>query len=64
MFMRLVQVKVKQGHLDRLREHYRQRVIATLGGVYGCRYAGLMQSGCSPHRCNPWPTGTSPTTST
>ena len=44
MFMRLVQVKVKEGHLERLRDHYQQRIISALEGLPGCRYAGLMKS--------------------
>jgi heme-degrading monooxygenase HmoA len=44
MFMRLVQVKVKDGQIDGLQQHYRQRIIATLEGISGCRYAGLMKS--------------------
>lgn len=44
MFMRLVQVKVKDGRSDGLQQHYRQRIIVALEKVTGCRYAGLMRS--------------------
>jgi heme-degrading monooxygenase HmoA len=51
MFMRLVQVKVKDGQIERLQHHYRQRIIAALEGIPGCRYAGLMKSVHHPEEC-------------
>lgn len=51
MFMRLVQVKVKAGQIDGLQHHYRQRVMAALETVRGCRYAGLMKSVHHPEEC-------------
>lgn len=44
MFMRLVQMKVKEGHVEGLRSHYGQHIIPVLEKTTGCRYAGLMKS--------------------
>jgi len=51
MFMRLVQVKVKDGQTEGLQHHYRQRIIVALEGIPGCRYAGLMKSVHHPEEC-------------
>jgi heme-degrading monooxygenase HmoA len=51
MFMRLVQVKVKDGQIEGLQHHYRRRVIAALERIPGCRYAGLMRSVHHPEEC-------------
>jgi heme-degrading monooxygenase HmoA len=51
MFMRLVQVKVKDGQIEGLQQHYRHRIIAALSGIPGCRYAGLMKSVHHPEEC-------------
>lgn len=51
MFMRLVQMKVKEGQLEGLRLHYGQRIIPVLEGISGCRYAGLMKSIQHPEEC-------------
>ena len=42
--MRLVQMKVKEGHVGGLRSHYGNRIIPALEEISGCRYAGLMKS--------------------
>lgn len=51
MFMRLVHVKVRDGQIERLQQHYRQRIIAALSGISGCRYAGLMRSQHHSEEC-------------
>jgi heme-degrading monooxygenase HmoA len=51
MFMRLVQVEVKDGQQERLQQHYRQRIIEALETVHGCRFAGLMKSGHHHEEC-------------
>jgi heme-degrading monooxygenase HmoA len=51
MFMRLVEMKVKDGQIEGLQQHYRQRIIAMLAGIPGCRYAGLMKSLHHPEEC-------------
>ncbi len=42
--MRLVQVKVNSGSIDKLSEVYEQEIMRRLGGVKGCRFASLVQS--------------------
>ena len=51
MHMRLVQVEVRGGLIDRLRELYAERIVPALEAVDGCRYAGLMQSVHHPEHC-------------
>ena len=49
--MRLVQVKVKEGRLGDMQQHYAQRIIPALESVQGCRYAGLMRSVHNSEEC-------------
>ena len=51
MYMRLVQIEVKDGALPGLRDFYTRHTIPTLHQVKGCRYAGLMQSVHHPEQC-------------
>lgn len=51
MFMRLVQMKVKEGQVEGLRLHYGHRIIPALEATAGCRYAGLMKSVHHSNEC-------------
>ena len=51
MFMRMVQVRVKKGELNKLQTLYAERVIPALEKMQGCRYAGMMQSAHHPEEC-------------
>jgi len=51
MFMRLVQVRVKTGALEKLQQLYNERVIPALRQVKGCFYAGFMQNSHVPDEC-------------
>jgi heme-degrading monooxygenase HmoA len=44
MFMRLVQVRVKEGFLPAVTRLYARSILPALASVAGCRYGGLLQS--------------------
>lgn len=51
MYMRMVQVRIKQGALQKVLALYRNRVITSLEHVEGCRYAGFMVSAHHAEEC-------------
>lgn len=51
MHMRLLDVEVETDGVDLLRRLYAERVLTALGGVRGCRFAGLIQSASHAERC-------------
>ena len=51
MFMRLVQMQVKQDSIEKLSKKYREEVIPRLGKTEGCRFASLVQSAGNLNEC-------------
>ncbi len=51
MFMRLVQIRVKEGFLPAVTRLYSRAVVPGLASVAGCRYAGLLQRAQHSDEC-------------